>query len=41
MVGNAQAEGPFVPPYNEHGWDNKVDYTAIDMPASDLESDVT
>ena len=30
----------FIPPYDS-GWDSKVDYTAIDMPTDDLESDST
>ena len=28
----------FIPPYDS-GWDSKVDYTAVDMPTDDLESD--
>ena len=39
-VGSTQETTVFIPPFDS-SWDSKVDYTAVSMPDSDLESDAT
>ena len=39
-VGSTQETTVFIPPFDS-SWDSKVDYTAVSMPDSDLESDTT